>query len=86
MALFISASCCFSTPIESEASCEKEKNKSCPQITFGVCVRAHGRERARVGERLFASGGENEDRAPADRAGELGEEEVNGRMSTAREK
>lgn len=85
MALFISASCCFSTPIESEASCEKEKKKSSPNY-FGVCVRAHGRERARVGERLFASGGENEDRAPADRAGELGEEEVNGRMSTAREK
>lgn len=40
----------------------------------------------RVGERPFASGGENEDRAPPDRAGELGEEEVNGRMSTAREK
>lgn len=63
----------------------KKKKKLSPNY-FGVCVRAHGRERVRVGERLFASGGENEDRPPADRAGELGEEEVNGRMSTAREK
>lgn len=86
MALFISASCCFSTPIESEASCEKEKKKVVPKLLWCVCACAWERERVRVGERLFASGGENEDRAPADRAGELGEEEVNGRMSTAREK
>lgn len=44
------------------------------------------RERELEWARDFASGGENEDRVPADRAGELGEEEVNGRMSTAREK